>query len=65
MVDENLHDLHVPFPGSQVNGEVALVVRHIGRRLVLKQFENDVPEEKVNKRKENNRKENMLNADFY
>jgi hypothetical protein len=56
VMDEDLHNLHVSFPGSQVNGEVTLVVCYIGGCLVLQQFENYVPEEEVNERKETTEK---------
>lgn len=60
VVDEDLHDLHVSSPGSQVDGEVAFVVRNVCRCLVLKELENYVPEGKRKqreRRKQQKRKE--------
>ena len=54
MMNKNLHNFHISFPGSQVNRKITFVVCYICWGLILKQFENYVP--KKEKKKYNRRK---------
>lgn len=50
MMNKNLHNFHISFPGSQVNRKITFVVCYICWCLILKQFENYVPRKEKNQK---------------